>query len=121
GAAGAIGVPKAASYPGKSTHDARRSDLTDRVVIRVGDIDIARVIHCYAGWPIEARAAAGAIGTAFDANQTGQCAHYAGRSDLADRVVNRVRHVNIARVIRCHAVWQVEARGAAGAIGAATT
>src|SRR5205085_1313844 len=74
----------------------RRLDpTTDGAVNRVADVNSARAISGDAVRRSEARDTARTIGAAPYACQTGESGNNPGRSDLADRVVERVRDIDV--------------------------
>ena len=79
---------------------ARTGDFANRMVVGVGDVNVARPVDGEPARVIETRVGAVTVCSAgIGAVATGERADHAARRDLADRVVARIGHVNISRRI----------------------
>ncbi len=112
-------VRAAKDAAGQRRNDSRRRDFSDRAVELVRHIEVARAIHRHAGRPRKPGGAAHAIGTAKAEAQPGQSADYPRRIDPPDRVVCRVRHIDLARAVHRHAGRRIKPRSLARAVQAA--
>ena len=75
-------------------------DFADRVVVGVGDVDIARTIDRHPTRAVEARVSTVAIEvTRIGAVAARERAHAAARRNLAEGVVARIRDVDVARTV----------------------
>ena len=68
---------------------------------------------------VESRIAAGSVRTARNSRQPRQRRHRAARRDLPNRVVAKVRHIDVAGTVHRHATGIVESRIAARSVRAA--
>ena len=102
---------------GQRGHYSGRGHFANGVVIRIGDIEVARDVDGDPGGRVEAGGAAGAVGAAERSSQTRQGANGAGRRDLADGLVGGVGDKDIPPAIGDQVGRMVEAGRAAGAVG----
>ena len=100
-------------------HDSGRRYLSNRMVIGVRDVHIARAVQRHAVRIIKPRCNAGSIDSARCPGVTGICRYHPGRCHLPDRVVAGVGDEHVAGGIHCHAARIVKAGRAAGGIGGA--
>ena len=82
-------------------------------------INIAGTINCDAFGGVKSCGAVCAIGTAGSPGKTGDSAHHTRRRDLPNRVIQSIRHIDIAVRVCPHSVRDGELRHAAHAISAA--
>jgi len=93
-------------------------DFADEFVLGIDDENVATGIQRHAIDQVEPGGAAGAIGAARQAGRAREIGDHPSRADLAQQVVVRIRHVNIALGIHGHAFGAREAGATAGADGA---
>ena len=89
-----------------------RSDLPNHVVVAVRHKQIAGVIQSDCERIVEPRGGPLAIVASRRPGLASQGGHVASRRDLSDGVVGRVRDIDIAGCVHCHAARVVEQRHA---------
>ena len=106
---------KRVRLPRQSGYHALRRHLADHTPIR--HIDIAAGVHGQLVRGTEQRHLAGAIGvTGLPGGATRQGCHRARRTDLADRFVAVIRHIDVSVEVHGHSLRLVEPGGATGGI-----
>src|SRR6478672_6729046 len=84
----------------KCAHHSSRGNLADFVVAVIGYIhERADAIYGYVSRRIKSRCASCAVRRSVDSGGAGKSAHYPGRSDLADSVIEGVGDINISGVV----------------------
>ena len=111
GRPGAVIVAEAPRGPREGGHDAARRDLADRVVARVRDKNVAASVHGDAERTVELRGRSRPVIASDDPRGARQGGHDAGRRDLADRVVQLVRDINVAAGVGRNPARGVKLRG----------
>ena len=96
-------------------HHACRADLPNPIIALVGDIDVTLRVHGHGIRSAELRRRAAAFRVTLSAAAR-QRRHHARGGDLPDITVGRVRHVDVARRVHCHAIKTGELRRRASAI-----
>src|SRR5262249_54987052 len=104
---------------GDSAYHSGGRDLPDGVVASVGHIDVTRVVHGDALRFVEPRLAARAVVGAGASGQTGYSAYHAGGRDLSNRIVESIRHIEVAQAVHRDACRREEPGIAARIVGAA--
>jgi len=100
---------------GHRRHRAVPADAADAVVVGIGDVDVAVTVDGHADRSVEAGGALDAVGVARLAAAR-QRAHAAVGCHLADRVVVRIGHVEVAQAVDGQRRRRVECRGGAKAV-----
>ena len=113
---GAIGLARLARGAGERGDDARRRDLADRVVERVGHVDRAVGGRENALGLVETRRRTCAVGRAGGSGGTRERRGNAGGRDPADRGVERVGHVEVARTVAGECARLAKARRGSGSV-----
>ena len=115
------GVGRAAHPRGSCQrgHHTGRGDLADSVVVRVGHVDVARAVGGNASRVPETGRSPGGVGRAAHPRGSSQRGHLPGGGDLADGVVARVGHVDVARAVGGNAPRVPETGRSAGGVGRA--
>ena len=99
--------------PARVHDQAVRSDLSNRAVVSVPDINIPRGIRRHALRETEASGVAGPIVAARFASQPGESTHHTCRGNLSNRAVGTIRHVDLARAVHRNAIRKIETSDAA--------
>ncbi|OQB91096.1 MAG: hypothetical protein BWX86_02093 [Verrucomicrobia bacterium ADurb.Bin122] len=90
----AVRRARLAGGAGQCRHHARRRDAADRVVARIGHVEIARAVERQPGWIVETRGRAGAVGAAGETLVAREHRERrAGHREAADDVVATVAEV----------------------------
>src|SRR5262245_34781772 len=95
GCSSTIRAPKHTRRTGQRRYNASCSDLADRVVDLICYVDVPDGIDGYAGGKLEPRVGTGCICAAGHPGRAGERRHDARRSDLADRTIAPVGHIDI--------------------------
>ena len=117
--AGAVGAAIASCKSSERCHHPGGSDLADRSVELIRHVDVATAIYRHASGIVKTRCFACAVGAACVASEASERCHYPGGSDLADRMVEFVRHIDVATAVHCNASRIGKTCCTASAVGAA--
>ena len=119
GRSGAIGRAGVQGTAGKSRDHAGRRDLANRVVVGIGDIDVARAVRGQAAGNVEFRAGPGAVVVSDFVERAGEGRDNATGRNLADRVGAGFRNIKIPGAVGRDTVGPGKTGGRAGAVGRA--
>src|SRR5262249_27377748 len=113
-----VGAPGHSCGAREGSDHAARRDLADGVIGGIRDVDVADTVGRYTIWISEARCGTHTIGA--PARSRGPCdgGNHACRRDLANGVIEGIRHVDVADTVGRYTSWISEARCGTHTIGA---
>ena len=118
---GTTGPIGATGFPGQSSqraHHTRRRDFANRVVERVGHINVACCVDCHTSRTAEACIASCPIRATNLPGLPGESCYNAGGSNFPNRVVVSIAYIEISCAVQTDADRRIKPCRAPGAVGA---
>ena len=115
--AGAVREATGSRHAGESCHHTGRSDLANRVIAVIGNVNVSRGVGRNSSRREEARGDATTIRRAGPRNRAGQRTHRTRGSDFANDVVTAIGDKHISSSVEGNVVGSIEPGGTSDAIG----
>ena len=106
-----------AQNTGQGGHDAGRRDFSNRIIVRVGHVDIPAAVDRQAERTAKTGSAAGAIDETLLSGGPGERRYDAGGGNFSNHVIAPIGNVKIAGGVDGQPLGQVELRRAGGTVG----